>query len=177
MGNTREPDWTLPPNAKCYIGTQKSYTERGTNEMKIFHYSYLRVKRESKYCDTLWEDIILEATEHLNHTDDIHIKYRDCPEGQVVGADDPYVLLAVGTVVRLFKWEQGFDDSVDDGARRKKSPTSILRELHPGTTLNVCEKADREEIERFFDAAKQHRKTVMTRESAKVGGKKRWYGE
>lgn len=143
--------------------------------MKFFHYSYLRVKRASKYCDDLWETIVLEATEHLNHTDDQHIKYGDCPEGQVVGAHDPYVLLAVGVEVRLFRWEQGFDDSVDDGARSKKSPSSILRELKPGMTLNVCEKADREEIERFFDAAEQYREVVKTRESEKCGGKKDWY--
>ena len=134
------------------------------------------MKRASKYRENLWEDIILEATEHLNHTDDQHIKYHECPEGQVVGADDPYVLLAMGVGVRLFRWEQGFDDSVDDDLRRKKSPSSILRELVPGTTLNVCEKADREEIERFFDAAEQHRQRIKIKESEKSGGKRRWYG-
>lgn len=133
------------------------------------------MKRASKYYDNPWENIILEATEHLNHTDDRHIKYHECPEGQVVGADDPYILLAVGAEVRLFRWEQGFDHSVDDDLRRRKSPFSILRELNPGTTLNVYEKADREVIEKLFDAAEQHREMVKTRENEKCGGKKEWF--
>ena len=93
----------------------------------------------------------------------------------MVGADDPYVLLAVGVEVRLFRWEQGFDDSVDDNLRNQKSPSSVLKELIPGTTLNVCETADREKIERFFDAADQHREMIKSKESERSEGKTRWY--
>ena len=159
---THEPAWTFPPNTYCYFGTF----------VKEFRYLYLRVKRASKYRDTLWDDNFREATEHLNHTDDEQIKYGRCPEGQVLGANDPYVLIVVGVEVRLFRWEQGFEDSVDEEARRKKSPFSGLRELNPGSTLNVCERADREEIERFLDNAEQHKQTIEARESDKCGGKK-----
>ena len=91
----------------------------------------------------------------------------------MIGADDPYVILAVGVEVRLFKWEQGFDNSVDEGARRMKSPSSKLRELSSGI-LNVYSKADRESIKRFLDQAKQHRAMIEARISEKCGRELRW---
>lgn len=96
--------------------------------------------------------------------------------GEVIGADDPYVILAVGVEVRLFRWQQGFDASVDEEARRKRSPSSILRELNPGKVLNILEKTDREEIEMFLDKAKEHGEMIKARISEKCGGKKEWYG-
>lgn len=68
----------------------------------------------------------------------------------MTGADVPYVILKIAVEVCLFRREQGFDDSVDEVARRKKSPSSILRELNPGVTLNLGDKADRKEIEKYF---------------------------
>ncbi len=131
------------------------------------------MKRTNKYRGNLWDDIIREATDNLNRTDDPYFLSRDRPEGEVIGADDPYVILAVGVEVRLFKWEQGFDNSVDEGARRMKSPSSKLREFSPGI-LNLCNKADRESIERFLDQAKQHREAIEASISKKCGEELRW---
>ncbi len=131
------------------------------------------MKRTNRYRGNLWDDIIREATENLNRTDDPNNFSRHRREGEVIGADDPYVILAVGVEVRLFKWEQGFDNSVDEGARRMKSPSSKLRELSSGL-LNVYSKADRESIERFLDQAKQHRAMIEARISEKCGRELRW---
>ena len=162
---TSEPEWTLPANTRYFFGTQPSLGEKGAD----FHYLYLRVKRPSKYWNNLWKNIIREAVDNLEHTDDRKILYLDCPGGEVIGADEPYVILAVGMAVRLFKWEQGFDDSVDDGARRKKSPYGILRELSPGKVLNILEKTDREKIEDFLLHAKMHKKKIKARLTEKCG--------
>lgn len=51
------------------------------------------------------------------------------------GVDDPYVILAVGLEICLFRGKQIFDDSVDKEMRRKKSPHSGLRELNPEFNL------------------------------------------
>lgn len=167
---TREPAWTLPPNTLCYSGTQTVY---GDDNRRSFHYLYLRVKRRSKYWGNTWDDIIRETIENLNGINDRAIKYQECPEGEVVGADDPYVMLVVGMEVRLFRWEQGFDASMNEEARRKKSPSSDLRELKPGKILNVCKKTHREKIEKFLDKAEKHKEMIKARESEKCGGKKR----
>lgn len=65
----------------------------------------------------------------------------------MVGAHRPYVILTVGLEVRLFRWEQGFDKSVDEEAKRKLSPSGALREFDPGKVLDIREKSDREDIE------------------------------
>ncbi len=132
------------------------------------------MKRGSKYWDNQWDDIVREATEYLNHTDDQKIKRGKCPEGQVMGAFDPYVILTVGLEVRLFKWEQGFDETVDEEARRERSPFSILRELNPGKIMNIYEKSDTEEIEKFLEKAEQQKESIKAIESEKYGGKKEW---
>ena len=143
----REPEWTFPPNTVCYFGKQISYGYKGgSDDIKYFRYLYIRVKRESKFWGNQWDDIIHEATEELNDTEDDEKKYRERPEREVLGADEPYVILTVGLEVRLFRWEQGFDESVDEEARRKMSPSSTLRELNPSRVLTICEKSDREEI-------------------------------
>ena len=166
--------WTLPPNTMYYFGTATSYDKNDDRHVrKFFHYLYLRVKSLGKFCDSQWDDIIGEATQNLNQTEEEN--KRDCPEGGVVGGEEPFVILTVGLDVRLFKWEQGFDETVDEEARRKKSPSSALRELNPGTVLNVCEKSDREEIERFVKRVKEHKEVIMARKSEKYGGKRSWY--
>ena len=159
---TMEGAWTLPPNTLCYFRTYESPRSRAG-----FHFLYIRVKQASKYWDGQWGDIVGEAAEHLSHTDDKQIKYSYCPKGQVIGAYEPYVLLNVGLEVRLFKWEQGFDESVDEEARRKKSPRGLLRELNPGKLLNICEMRDREEIEMFLDKAEQLKEEIQAREAEK----------
>lgn len=89
----------------------------------------------------------------MNYSDERHRKYCDwnCPEGEVVGAHSRYVILTVGLEVRLFRWEQGFDESVVEEARRKFSPSGALREFNPGKVLDIREKSDGEEIERSLD--------------------------
>ena len=170
---TSEPAWTFPPNTLLLFGTQEcSDSKDSVGGLDYFHYLYLRVKRGSKYWDNQWDDIIREATEHLNHTDDQSMEHGECPEGQVIGAFDPYVILTVGLEVRLFKWEQGFDETIDEEARRKTSPFSILRELNPEKPLNIYEKGDTEEIEEFLEKAEQQKESIKARESEKYGGKK-----
>ena len=174
MDESVGPAWTLPPNTMHYFGTETSYDESDDGHIrKIFHHLYLRVKRFGKFCNSQWDDIIGETTEHLNKTQEED--KVDCPEGGVVGGDEPFVILAVGLDVRLFKWEQGFDETVDEEARRKKSASSALRELNPGTVLKVCEKGDREEIENFLKRVQEHKEVTKARESERSGGKRTWY--
>lgn len=142
------PAWELPPNTLCYCGTEKSYSDKGGATVeKYFHYLYLRMKRASDYWGNQWDDIIREAAENLSLTD---VKNFDFP-GEDIGAGKPYVILAVGMEVRLFKWEPG------------------LRELNPGKVLNLCEKSDREEIEAFLEKAQQHRKLLKARIDEELG--------
>ena len=168
-----ERAWTFPPNTLCYFGTYRSYGSKvGTSYTNSFHDLYLRVKRTSKYWGNQWDDIVREATEHMNYSDERHRKYWDwnCPEGEVVGAHSRYVILTVGLEVRLFRWEQGFDESVDEGARRKFSPSSALGEFNPGRVLDIRETSDREEIEKFLDKAKELKGVIKAREGEKCGG-------
>lgn len=122
------------------------------------------------FCDSQWDDIIRETTEQLNKTKEDDS--RNCPEGGVVGGEEPFVMLVVGLEARLFKWVQGHDESVDKEERRKRSPFSALRELNPGRFLNVYEKSDREDIERFLKRAGEHGKAIEARKSKRDGGKR-----
>lgn len=161
----KDPEWTFPPHTMCYFVRQTGdyHKESGTH-MKISYYVYLRVKIASNYWGNQWDDIIREATEHLNHTDDDRINTYGFPKGEVIGADEPYVILTVGVQVGLFRWEQGFDESVDETSRRQMSPSSRLREEpYPDRVLNICEKSDREEIEKFLDKARRHNQAIRPR--------------
>ena len=174
MDEPTEAAWTLPPNTIYYFGTARSYDQSDDRQVRrFFHYLYLRVKRLSKFCNSQWDDIIREATEHLNQPEEED--RRSCPEGGVIGGEEPFVILTVGLDVRLFKWKQGFDETVDEEARRKKSTSSALRELNPGMVLNVCEKSDREEIERFLKRVEEHKELIRARKSAMWGGKRTWH--
>ena len=166
-----EPNWTFPPNTLCYVGRCYRQYSGGTVGRKTFDYLYLRIKRMGSYWGSPWDVIIRETTDHLGVANERATKHREGLEAEVMGADDPYVMLVVGVEVRLFRWNQGFDDSVDEAARRKKSPYSTLRELNPESTLSVCDKADREAIERFLDKAGELRKTIEARESQKSEGR------
>ena len=161
-------DWALPPNTRHNPGTAMS--ERSTG--KFSHYLYLRVKNINKFFKSQWDDIIREATENLNQTE-AEDKWN-CPGGGVIGGEEPFVILTVGLDVRLFKWEQGFDETVDEEARRQKSPSSALRELNPGTILDVREKSDREEIERFLKSAEEHKEVTKAKKSETWGGNRDW---
>ena len=172
MGEYRKPAWTLPANTLCYFGTQATDTREG-NVRKFFHYLYLRVKRLGMDRNSQWDDIIGEAAEHLNQTEDKKEWYR--PQGGVIGADEPYVILTIGLDVRLFQWIQGFDETVDEEARRERSPSSHLRELGPGKVLNICERSDRDEIEKFLEMANQHKEAIKARDSESYGKKTDWH--
>lgn len=193
------PAWLLPPNTMYYFGTkQSSHSKGGANDMKSsfdmsslddmksesgmdffrnersFHYLYLRLKRASKCWENQWNDIIRETTEHLNSTDKEKAFFQKCP-GEVFGVDDPYVILTVGLEVRLFKWEQGFEETVDEGVRRKMSPCGTLRELSPGKVLHPCEeKKDREEIESFLVLAGRQEEAIKARIERECGGEREW---
>ena len=164
-------EWTFPPNTRYYFGTAISYEKNG--ESRFFHHLYLRVKRFNKFSDSQWDEIIREATEHLNQTQEEDKDH--CPEGGVVGGEEPYVILVIGLEARLFKWEQGFDDSVDEEARRQKSPSSALREFFsPGMVLNVCEKSDRYMIEWFLERAVEHMEVIKAKKMERWGGNRFW---
>lgn len=171
---SRGPAWILPPNTMYYFGTAVSYDESGpTYETReVFYYFYLRVKRFNKFFNSQWDDIIRETTEHMNKTREEDRDNR--PEGGVIGGEEPFVILTVGLDVRLFKWEQGFDETVDEEARRKKSPSSALRELNLGTVLDVREKSDREEIERFLKKVQEHKEATKAKKSERWGGNRYW---
>ena len=173
MDEPRVAAWTLPPNTMYIFGTASSYDESDKKHVKkFFHHFYLRVKRFNKFFDSQWDDIIREATEHLNKTQE---EDKDnCAEGGVVGGEEPFVILAVGLDARLFRWEQGFDESVDEDARRQKSPSSGLKELNPDKVLNLCEKSDREEIEGFLKRAAEHRDAIKAKKYEKWGGNRYW---
>ena len=161
-----ESAWLLPPNTMCYFGA---------DDTKSFHYLYLLLKRAKKYWDNQWNDIIRETTEHLNSIDKYREYIQECP-GVVFGADDPYVILTVGFEVRMFKWEQGFEGPVNEGARMKMSPRSALRELTPGKVLNPFEeKKDGDEIEKFLVLAGQHSEAIKARIEREGGGERQWW--
>ncbi len=102
----------------------------------------LRLERASKYWDNQWNDIVRRTTEHLSSTDKEKTHLQKCP-GKVYGADDPCVVLMVGLEVRMFKREQGLEEIVDEGARRKISPCSALRKLSSGKDLIQGENRER----------------------------------
>ena len=164
MLKERSPAWDLPVNTVIYFGlvhvTISGGADADEDDFRQFHYLYLCVKRASKYCNSLWDDIIRETTEALNEPDNDKLSCHGGAEGEVRGADNPYVILAVGVEIRLFQWDQGFDDSVAGAARRQKSPSSFLRELKPGETFSFLEKTGREEIERFVHASEQHMEKI-----------------
>lgn len=168
-----DPERTFPPHTMCYFVKQSiTFRKEGEkNRAKIFYYVYLRLKKASRYWGDQWDDIIREATEHLNHTDDHGIRYYEFPKGEVMGADEPYVILTVGLQVRLFKWEQGFDESVDETSRRQMSPRSRLtEEPDPGRILNICERGDREAIEKFLERARGQKWAITARALARYPG-------
>ena len=147
-----ERAWTVPPNTLCYFGTYRSHVSKvGTRYTNGFHYLYLRVKRASKYWGNQWDDIARETTEHMNYSDERHRKYCDwnCPEGEVVGAHSPYVILTLGLEVRLFRWEQGFDESVDEEARRKFHLPAPWESLTQARSWTSARKATERRLRNF----------------------------
>ena len=141
-------DWEVPPNTIQYLANQTTYLYE-----EAFHYLFVRLKRGSRYRDTLWDDLIREAKDYLDSPDRTYTLGRIGDKtGQVIGAHDPFVMLIVGLKVRLFKWDQG---SVEEGAARtlRSSPSSALTELDPGRLYVITERKDREVIEEFFQMA------------------------
>ena len=59
---------------------------------------------------------------------------------------------------------------MNEGARRNFSPSSVLREFNPGRVLDIREKSDREEIEKFLDKAKEFKGVITAGEGEKCGG-------
>lgn len=153
-------DWELPPNTLEYTADYLSRPDSFNGS--FFHYMFLRLKRGSKYWDSLWEDIEGEAEQRLGTVDNCSaIRYSKLlPKDRVVGADEPFVLLNVGNEVRLFKWVQGFDDSIQGEARKKASSSSSLRELEPCRTYIISKAEDREAIVKFLTMVVERRKVA-----------------
>ncbi|KAL8925293.1 MAG: hypothetical protein Q9208_003583 [Pyrenodesmia sp. 3 TL-2023] len=144
-------DWLLPANTNQKYGNTDWYDHE-----EYFHFLFLRVKRASKYWGGLWEDVIREAKELLGSVDvDPEVQRTKGPQGEVVGGSDPLVVLGVGLEVRLFEWQQGFDESVQGHARRLASSTSTLKELEPGRTYSITNKEDREVMDEFLSRAEK----------------------
>ena len=144
-----DSDWDLPPNTKNLFSSYDDYHDRG-----FFRFLMIRMKRTSKYWEGQWDDIVREATEKLGSVDNaVQIRLSKLPKDQVFGADDPYVLLTIGLEVRLFQWQQGFDNEVTGDARKTASPSAQLKELEPGKIYSLLDEADQEVIEEFLKTA------------------------
>lgn len=163
----------LDPSDDMESGTSMKYLRY----TKLSNYLYLRLKRASKYWDNQWDDIICEMTEHLKSVNRETVTFEEGPD-EAVGADDPYVILTVGLEVRLFKWQHGSVETVDEGARGELSTRGALKELSPGKVLRPCEeKKDREEIEGFLVIAARQREAIKARIEGECGGEKKCEGE
>ena len=151
-------DWEMAPNTRRLRSTWSGSRKDGGD----FHLHYLQVqmRRKPKYWDSSWNDSIRDATSWLQRSNAEHYGSFRTTKDSVIGAEDPFVLLTIGLEVRLFRWVQGFDESVKGEARRKMSPSSTLAEITPGRIYSIMEADDRKEMEKFLDLADQHRHEV-----------------
>ena len=145
LEESADKGWEIPPNTIQYLATSQTSAFYKEN----FRYLFVRLKRGCEFWDTLWDDLIREATDYLGS-----------PDHTAIGAHNPFVMLIVGLEVRLFKWDQGFDDdgSFEGGAARAlRTP---LMELDPGRLYCITEGKNREVIEQFLQTAlnKEHEK-------------------
>ncbi|KAL6717694.1 hypothetical protein ACLMJK_005609 [Lecanora helva] len=147
-----EKEWNVPPNTvQLFASYHERVQLRVSFERFSFHYLFVRIKKACAYWSNLWPDIIREAEERLMKPDpSLEIKEMEL---QPVGANEPFVLLAVGTEVRLFKWELEMYDHAPGETDQKP----ILRELIPGWVYDVTNAADQEVISSFLDRAANHR--------------------
>jgi len=158
--DTMSEAWMLPANTSQLCASSSSYTYE-----EFFHYLFVRIKRASKYWDNIWEDIIREATDNLAAPDkSFELEKLKRSGKQVVGADEPHVMLVVGIEVRLFKWEQGFPDTIQGESRKGKSPSSKLKELQTGKVYLVTSAEDREVLEKFLKSAVEKLQTAKKKE-------------
>ncbi|KAL8830794.1 MAG: hypothetical protein Q9170_005577 [Blastenia crenularia] len=152
-------DWLLPPSTKQCFGTTDL-----SKHKELFHYLLLRIKRASRFRDEdeLWSEMIDEAKDYLGKPD-LDPDINDEDDGRcdiVVGAADPFVLLTIGLDIRLFKWAQGFDESVTGHARKVASPFGELTEFNPGKTYSLLNTEDRVVIETFMNKAAERLKAA-----------------
>lgn len=154
--NACHQDWELPPNTKCFLGTYVDWSE---NYLGSFHYLAIRMKRASKFWNSLWDDIASEVAESLESFDNTSVALFPKPQlVQSVGVDHPFVLLAVGLEVRLFRWLPVPDgEQVMGGAEKPTSTASRLVELQPGKVFSPVEEEGRKAITEFLEMAIKHR--------------------
>ena len=155
-----EQAWLMPPNTRQYIASSGGFFHAA-----FFHLLYVRLKRASKYWDTLWEDLIREAKESLEGEDESMEFKREASEQKcrLLGADNPFVMLIVGLEVRLFRWEHAAEELVHGAERKEPSLSGALTEFEPGRTYMFDDAADREAIERFLHMVAEKLKTVPPR--------------
>ena len=135
----------------------------------------MRVKAASNDWDTLWEDLVQEATTFLGKTTLCHMfitpwRQKFEKKYHTSGAHDPLVMLAVGIEVRLFQWKSGFDESVAGPARKGPTPLGALCEQHPGRTFLLSNEDDRQVIEEFLNSVAARLKAAKLKELKKSLG-------
>ena len=166
--NACQQDWELPPNTKCFLGTYVDWSE---NYLGSFHYLAVRLKRASKFRNSLWGDIASEVADSLESLDNTSVAIFPEPKlVQSVGVDHPFVLLAVGPEVRLYRWLPLLDgDQVMEGAEKQTTTASRLMELQPGKIFSPVEEEGRKAITEFLEMAIKHRdERVQKYEDEKV---------
>lgn len=141
-------EWELPPNTRFFLVTYKLWMEK-----KFFHYLAVRVKRACQYWTNLWDDIIQETVTCLESLDDtLPPSILEARGPLLLGAANPFVLLAVGTDVRLFRWLPTHDEDQVMGDGTEQLPTSYqLVELHPGQVFSTSHDEGRKPITEFLE--------------------------
>ncbi|KAL8878510.1 MAG: hypothetical protein Q9198_003691 [Flavoplaca austrocitrina] len=145
-------DWLLPPNTEHYFISTSRYSNHIYHKRSVM----IMIKRSSRYCDCLWDDIIREAKEELIKVDNENNHQERDENGQKivrtvssVGAGYPSVILTVGFEVRLFQWRQTEDFPVTGRFN------GILTETEPGRVFSILNVQDQEAIEGVMRAAVQ----------------------
>jgi len=150
-------EWELPPNTKFFLATYEVENE-DRKKRKWIHYLAVRVRRASKYWTCLWDDIVRETVTSLGSLDDTFPpRIAEIRGPQLLGAAHPFVLLAVGSEVRLFKWMPTLDgDPVMEDTEHRRLISDRLVELHPGQIFSTLHDEGRKPISEFLEQVKKY---------------------
>lgn len=108
--------WLMPPNTKQYAIKSDWFAHA-----KWERFLLLRIKKASRYWDSLWLDIVQEVKELLVIVeDDAYLMRKQIRV--LYGAANPAVVLVVGFEVRLFEWD---------------AASTTLTETNPGHVYSV----------------------------------------
>lgn len=145
--------WELPANTRFFLVTYELW-----NEKKFFHYLAIRVKRACSYWTCLWDDIIQETVTSLGSLDDTYPPRIAKARGPLLlGAASPFVLLAIGSDVRLFRWMPTYDEdqSMEDTTEQRPISNQLV-ELHPGQVFDTLHDEGRKPISDFLEQVKKY---------------------